>query len=74
MVVPKGTPADPTVLTVARDYGAQVVSNDRFRDWAAAFPEVKHPGHLIRGEYRAGKLWIDLPQAEPDGRAAATAG
>lgn len=74
MVVPKGTPADPTVLTVARDFGAQVVSNDRFRDWAAAFPEVKHPGHLIRGEYRAGKLWIDLPQAEPDGRAAATAG
>ncbi|MDP4032021.1 MAG: hypothetical protein Q8P60_04055 [Pseudorhodobacter sp.] len=60
MVVAKGTPADPTVLTAARDLGARVVSNDRFRDWAETFPEVLEPGHVVRGGYRGGKLWIGL--------------
>ena len=32
MVVPKETPADPYILQAARDYGARIVSNDRFRD------------------------------------------
>lgn len=65
MVVPKGTPADPTVLTAARDLGAQIVTNDRFRDWAEAHPEVREKGHLIRGGYRAGKLWLNLAEPEP---------
>jgi len=60
MVVAKGTPADPTVLTAARDLGARVVSNDRYRDWAETFPEVLDPGHVVRGGYRGGKLWLDL--------------
>jgi len=60
MVVPKGTPADPTILAAARDLGAQVVTNDRFRDWADSYPEVADPGFLIRGGYRAGRLWLDL--------------
>lgn len=60
MVVPRGVPADPTILAAARDLGARVVSNDRFRDWAEAHPEVTEPGHLIRGGYRTGKLWLDL--------------
>jgi len=60
MVVAKGTQADPTVLTAARDLGARVVSNDRFRDWAETFPEVLDPGHVVRGGYRGGKLWLDL--------------
>ena len=64
MVVPKGTPADTFLLTAARDLGARVVTNDRFRDWADAHPEVREPGHLIRGEYRAGKLWLDISEAE----------
>ena len=34
MVAPKGQPADPHILFVARDLGARIVSNDRFRDWA----------------------------------------
>ncbi len=64
MVVDKGTPADPMILTAARTLGARIVSNDRFRDWAEAHQEVRDlPGHLIRGGYRTGKLWLDLPEA-----------
>jgi len=60
MVVPKGSQADPFVLQAARDHGARIVSNDRFRDRAEAHPEVIMPGHLIQGGYREGKLWLDL--------------
>ncbi|WP_243470686.1 NYN domain-containing protein [Ruegeria denitrificans] len=61
MVVPKGTPADPAILAAARDLGAQIVTNDRFRDWADQYPEVHRPGYLIRGGYRSGELWLDVP-------------
>jgi len=60
MVVPKGTPADPIILAAARNHGAQVVTNDQFRDWADDFPEVQNPGFVIRGGYRSGKLWLNL--------------
>jgi Zc3h12a-like Ribonuclease NYN domain len=60
LVVPKGTPADPYLLQAARDLGARVVTNDRYRDWAQAHPEVRTPGFLIRGGYRkSGELWLD---------------
>lgn len=59
LVVTKGTPADPYLLKCARDLGARVVTNDRFRDWAADHPQVREPGFLIRGGYRNGKLWFD---------------
>lgn len=60
MVVPKGTPADPMILAAARDLGAKIVTNDRFRDWADQHPEVHQPGHLIRGGYSSGKIWLEL--------------
>ena len=59
MVVPKGTPADPTILAAARDLNAPVVSNDRFRDWTDRHPEVNEPGRVIRGSIRDGQLWLD---------------
>lgn len=59
LVVPRGEPADPVILRVARDLGASVLSNDRFRDWQAEFPEVAQPGHVRRGGYRAGVLWLE---------------
>ena len=59
-VVPKGTPADQTILGAARDMRARVVSNDRFRDWADRHPEVNSPGHVIRGGYDGGGLWLDM--------------
>ncbi len=60
MVVNKGEVADRIVLQAARDLGARIVSNDRYRDWADDFPEVAEPGLLVRGGYRAGELWLDL--------------
>jgi hypothetical protein len=60
MVVPKGQVADQIVLAAARDLGARVVTNDRYRDWAEQHPEVRDPGHLIRGGYRDGALWLAL--------------
>lgn len=63
MVVPKGTPADPTILAAARDLGARVISNDHFRDWVDEFPELTTPGLLIRGGYRDGALWLDAGAA-----------
>lgn len=59
MVVPKGTQADPFLLETAQEFGARIVTNDRFRDWAEAHPEVKEPGFLIRGGYRHdGAFWL----------------
>lgn len=63
MVVDKGTPADAIVLAAARDHGARIVTNDRYRDWADLHPEVRRPGHLIRGGYRDGALWLALDEA-----------
>ncbi len=60
MVVPKGAPADPAILKAARDLKAQIVTNDRFRDWADDYPEANDPGLLIRGGYRSGRLWLSL--------------
>ncbi len=59
MVVHKGTQADSTILAAAKDLGARVVTNDRYRDWVDMHPEVQQPGYLIKGGYRAGKLWLD---------------
>lgn len=59
LVVPKGTPADPVLLATARQLGAPIVTNDRYRDWAETYPEVRTPGLLIRGGYRDGALWLD---------------
>ena len=37
---PAGTDADYFILSFARELDARVVSNDRYRDRASAFPEV----------------------------------
>ena len=66
LVMPRGTPADPTLLAAARDLDARIVTNDRFRDWAETYPEVARPGHLVRGGFSDGQLWLDLEGAVPD--------
>ena len=60
MVVPKGTPADAYLLQASREMNARIVTNDRFRDWADAYPEIAEPDRLIRGGFRNGNLWFDL--------------
>ncbi len=62
LVVPKGVQADPYLLTYARDNGAILVSNDRFRDRIADFPELSAPGRIVSGGVRDGKIWLKLPE------------
>ncbi|MCK8465545.1 hypothetical protein MUY35_16920 [Aliiroseovarius sp. S1339] len=47
VVVEKGRPADPVILAAATNIGAIVVTNDRYRDWMADFPEVRKPDFLV---------------------------
>ncbi len=61
-VAPKGTPADPLLLMHAARNGARVVTNDRYRDWAAAHPKVREPGFLVSGSMRDGTLRLMLGQ------------
>lgn len=61
LVVNKGTQADDYILTVARGLGVPVVTNDLYRDWADAYPEVREAGRLIHGHYQDGKLVLDMP-------------
>ncbi|WP_299781035.1 hypothetical protein [uncultured Roseobacter sp.] len=65
MVVPKGTPADPIILQAARDMGARIVTNDRFRDWIEDYPEIQDDGYLIRGGYQSEQVYFS--QALKDG-------
>lgn len=67
LVVPKGSPADPFLLQTAREFGVRIVTNDRYRDWAEAHPEVLEPRFLIRGGMRDGQVW--LTGVEPAGGA-----
>lgn len=60
LVVPKGEVADRFLLLVARERGAPIVTNDRYRDWLGDFPEAAEPGRLIRGGFRNGRFWLDL--------------
>jgi Zc3h12a-like Ribonuclease NYN domain len=69
LVVPKGTQADPFLLETAQEFGARIVTNDRYRDWADRFPQVARPGALIRGGMRDGQLWLN--GLEPAGKAEA---
>jgi Zc3h12a-like Ribonuclease NYN domain len=66
LVVPKGSPADPWLLTTARDFGARIVTNDRFRDWAEAHPEVDRPGFLVRGSLSGSGVWLEGMQGPVD--------
>ena len=58
LVVPKGSQADPYLIETAREFGARIVTNDRFRDWADLHPDVLTPGLLIRGGIRDGQVWL----------------
>ncbi|WP_272003896.1 NYN domain-containing protein [Roseovarius sp. ZX-A-9] len=60
LVAVKGQPADPLVLDGARQLGARVVTNDRFRDWVDEFPEIVEPGHLVQGRLQNGQVQLEL--------------
>lgn len=58
VVADKGNPADPLLLDGASQLKARVVTNDRFRDWAEQFPQVKDQTQFIRGSFRNGRLTL----------------
>ena len=64
LVVARGEPADPTILAAAHSPGARILTNDRYIDRAEAHPELRAPAYLIRGGYRAGKLWLDIDRGD----------
>ncbi|MBP9046841.1 MAG: hypothetical protein KBF85_01090 [Tabrizicola sp.] len=66
LVVPKGTQADTYLLETAQEFGVRIVTNDRFRDWAEAHPQVLEPGFLIRGGMREGRAWLKGLDARKD--------
>lgn len=54
---PAGTDADYFILTFARELGASVLSNDRFKDRIGHFPEVKE--RIIRYMIVAGEVVLE---------------
>lgn len=58
-VVPKGSVADEYLLKAARQMGAAIVTNDRYRDWAHSYPEVRVKGRLIGGRVVKGELRLE---------------
>ena len=62
---PAGTDADYFILTFARELDAAVLSNDRFKDRIAHFPEVAE--RIIRYMIVAGEVVLDR-RAKPRGR------
>ena len=65
LVSPRGETADSFLLRAARDMAAPIVSNDRFRDWQADFPEIATPGRLIHGGYHDGAPYLRPGEAKP---------
>ena len=59
-VSPKGEPADPFLIAEALRLRGQVVSNDRFRDWVEAYPQLKEKTFLVRGEIRGNDVMLQL--------------
>ncbi|MFE3837363.1 NYN domain-containing protein [Pseudogemmobacter sonorensis] len=63
LVVPKGQQADPFLLDFARDTGAVLISNDRFRDRIEDYPALATPGRIRRGGWRDGRIWLERPRS-----------
>ncbi len=53
IVAPRGTPADPLLLSASDAGRVQIVSRDRFRAWHAAFPGLR-ASWLVTGEIGKG--------------------
>lgn len=64
-VAPKGTPADPLLLEGAKALGAQVVTNDRFRDWTTSHPQLAKPGFLVTGGIHDGVTRLNFTPTTP---------
>ncbi|KUJ78450.1 NYN domain-containing protein [Ruegeria profundi] len=57
-VAPKGTPADPLLISDAERLRALIVTNDRFRDWQEHFPEVTKQDAFLRGRIKNNQVYL----------------
>ncbi|WP_170530040.1 NYN domain-containing protein [Ruegeria arenilitoris] len=55
-VAPKGTPADPLLITDAQKLNARIVSNDRYRDWEQQFPNISQKDVFVRGKIKDNRV------------------
>jgi len=62
---PAGTDADYFILTFARELGALIVSNDRFRDRIGSFPEVRR--RLVRYMILADEVVLERRNGRREG-------
>ena len=60
MVVKQGKSVDKVILASARDHEAMILNNQCSRNLVDQHPEVAVRGHLLRGDYRAGRLWLNF--------------
>ncbi len=58
-VARSGTPADPMILSMATREGLRIVTNDRYRDWHDAFPQLGWGGLLMPGRIKDGTAVFD---------------
>ncbi|SDC46691.1 NYN domain-containing protein [Ruegeria marina] len=68
-VAPKGTPADPLLIEQARNLGARIVTNDRYREWAQAYPQVADPDLFLRGSASSEGVTLRVEDERPRRRA-----
>ena len=73
IIVPGGVQADGLILEHAVLHGLRVVTNDRFLDWKAQFPDISRRGFLVKGTWREGNVvWREkLRTPVSEGRAVA---
>lgn len=57
-VAPKGTPADPLLISDAERLRALIVTNDRFRDWQEHFPRVTKQDAFLRGRIKNNQVCL----------------
>ncbi|MCV2887932.1 NYN domain-containing protein [Ruegeria aquimaris] len=68
-VAPKGRPADPLLLAQAEKLGARIVTNDRYRDWAETYPQVRDPDLFLRGSASFAGVVLRVEDEHPRRRA-----
>ena len=59
-LAPSRTPADPLLIGYAIKAGVRVVSNDKFMDWRAEFPQIRSKGFLVPGKLKGVRVELRM--------------
>lgn len=58
LVSPRGTPADPLILQMAKFDNIRIITNDRYRDWEDDFEILRQQDLLVRGHWSRGRVHL----------------